>query len=549
MVLSLFDGIRGTWAALEAIECQATLALSCEVSPSALEVLAKRFPRVLSLGQVDALSAERTREILRGVEAKCFLLIAAPPCHFPFNDRMPIDWRSKEVHAFHQCVRVLRLCRDLCEELHMSLLWMLESVAPLASHLVAQISAELSRCDPCCGAPLRLNAAELSWMRRDRLFWCNRALPVVLHGMLAPTLNNTAMELCVPQAVRGLPPLTSLFKGDFQPLHLKSSVTSRYPEGRFLNLSAPCAPKRQFASRCTSQEAGARHHQHGWYSAQQYEASNLLWHRSTGAWQTLTAEHRESLMGFRPGHTHVGTLKGNQRQRCQLVSQSFHVPSIALLLLCMLQLTVCQPVPRVLALPVDPDVANYCARLPEPMQQAVRPFQSLLAGPQHPLLLFRHECMRVGVAFDAVPDLSEHDLRGLGAVAAGRQRGSESHRHGLPRIVPWGFTPDEHVEYACQRVSVHGHPYASAPVLAQDTRLAIDFACMQGLDLALWRRNVMEQLTAVAKSLEPLSRELRKLMSDRIARVAGRFNLGFLLWLQCVFAWPDVNFTWRLHSW
>ena len=180
------------------------------------------------------------------------------------------------------------------------------------------------------------------------------------------------------------------------------------------------------------------------------------------------------------------------------------------------------------------------------MQQAVHPFRSLLAGPRHPLHVYWHESLRSGAGFDPAPDLSEHDLRGLGALAAGQQRGGEAHKHGLPRLIPWGFSAEEHLSQALKHVRAHGHPFATSPVLARDTRVAVEYACQWGADLAQWRRDVLKQVTRVAKSLEPLSRELRKLMSARVQRVAGGFNLGFLLWLQCVLAWPDVTFTWRI---
>ena len=526
-----------------AVLCHVVLALSSEVDPCASEVLAKRFPDLVQLGAIEAVTHHDLQQVMEGVRASAFLLTGAVSSP---DISAPGPAKSQGSRLLQQFRRILEVCQVVCTDRRLEFVWLLETVASIGTSGARRVSTQLASSDVATWKPLRLNAAELGWVRRDRLFWCNRDLAIPLRGLLMPCLSNVAVELTLPEFDRGLPALTSLFKGQFQPEYLAEAATSRYKEGRFLTFTRPLAMLT--AGRTASEAALQRQQAHGWYDSSQYEAPNLLWHRTVGTWQTLSAEHREALLGLPRGHTHAGPLKGLERERCAVLARSSHVPSLALLLLCLLHAVSGSAIapPPSLCDTVDPDVAAYCAKLPSPMLQVVGPFRSLLAGPSHHLHTFWHECRRRGKQFDPAPDLREHDLRGLGAVAAGQQRGGETHKHGLPRLIPWGFSATEHVQEALSHVGTCGHPYASGPLLACDTSFAIDFAAAQGSNLPTWRRQVLRELVAVAKSLEPLSTALRKLMSERVARVAGKFHLGFLLWLQCVLGWPDVNFTWRL---
>ena len=73
MVLSLFDEIGGVWAALEAAGCDPVVGLSSETSPRALEVLSKRFPKVRSVGPVEALSLHTLASATAQVNTATFL--------------------------------------------------------------------------------------------------------------------------------------------------------------------------------------------------------------------------------------------------------------------------------------------------------------------------------------------------------------------------------------------------------------------------------------------------------------------------------------------
>ena len=161
----------------------------------------------------------------------------------------------------------------------------------------------------------------------------------------------------------------------------------------------------------------------------------------TQEWQPLTADHRELLLGFRKGHTHVGRLKGKEKDRCSLLRKAPHVSSLVLILLCLLQASVATTPARSLEVALGPDVVTYCNNLPAPMQEAVGPFRSLLVGPRHSIHMLLHECAAQGVSFDPAPDLSEHDLRGLGAAAATWFATSHSlGLHGV-RTCPIGAAP------------------------------------------------------------------------------------------------------------
>ncbi|XP_024532430.1 uncharacterized protein LOC9640092 isoform X1 [Selaginella moellendorffii] len=168
VVLSLFDGIGGTWAALDRLEVRYK-GYSSEINPYAARVLKAKFPNVTHLGDV--------KDIRRGdIEEEIDLVVGGFPC----QDLTSMGKRDG-LHGFRS-----RLFFDMLRILHLfrPRWFLVENVASMTWIDREEISKYLN----CL--PIEIDSQDLTASKRKRLYWTN-----IPHPEKLPDVRNHASNL------------------------------------------------------------------------------------------------------------------------------------------------------------------------------------------------------------------------------------------------------------------------------------------------------------------------------------------------------------------
>ena len=240
-------------------------------------------------------------------------------------------------------------------------------------------------------------------------------------------------------------------------------------------------------------------------------------------------------MGFPSGHTHVPTEPGNKKSpkvaeqaRWDLISNAWHIPCLRFWALCILFSTGVQPATSEFAtaniylpwrgfkgdLP-GPDpfiklhgltgqrfVQEYMACLDHRLVSTVMPYSSLFDPPDSDLNQFRAFLGRAGFKNYGLwqPDLLEAECRAAFQASVDSQTGFHLARDAIPRIVPHGLTPLQHV--GCAQ-SIEDLPFDSPAPLSWATRYAIDTSVRLGPEVRDLRKREIRRLRRKAKQLRP----------------------------------------------
>ncbi|CAE7325549.1 unnamed protein product, partial [Symbiodinium microadriaticum] len=201
-----------------------------------------------------------------------------------------------ETKLFWDFVSARDAARAVCKAFAVCFFWLLENVVPASKHQRAMTAALGLQ-------PLLLNAADTGWHIRRRLAWFNWDLPPQMEALVTYHDEKGFFVLSVPHSRRILPPLGSIFRGGWWPLHLLGASSEEFPEGRFAVMSRPLKPG--MSPRGWSQaspEARERYQQSTIkFPVYHFEAPNLLW--KDDSWRLANADERDQLFGLPSGYT------------------------------------------------------------------------------------------------------------------------------------------------------------------------------------------------------------------------------------------------------
>ncbi|CAE8621187.1 unnamed protein product, partial [Polarella glacialis] len=518
LVFSICDGIGAAWLALDATLFQ-VVQMSFETHPACMSVLRHRFPSLRHCGSARSISEHWLREAVERHRPDACLLKGSG--QFTHLNPERVVGRSNHFAPFWSFVE----CRDLLSGV-------------LRAHSVPLFFLFVN------GVRCSMEA----WLSWD------------------PGRSN--WDMCVPRGFSQLVPLSNVFKGGWWPTHLAKSATKLHPEGRFVAMCKPLRP-------------GAK--PHGWTAASNeaqircressvrlptyhFEDRNLLFRESQ--WRLLSCRERELLMGFPADFTRVPS-NGKQvlpdPDRLCTICSSTHVPLLRMLLaslagFCGLQPatgSTC-PVPVVTGAPSpQPDpvidmwgltgrafVNAYLKCLPEPLRSISLPFESMFDGPDSGRNEYYAARMASGHQHGGllVFDFREQSSAFAFAAAAGEQRGTHLSREGWPRLVPEGLGLQRRLQAAR---AVESHPFTLPPNLPDDLLFVVQATASQK-DLGARRRRRIRRWRAKSKALEALTHAAWRAMSPRVRAVAGTLNIGLMLYLSVLLAWPDTSYVARL---
>ncbi|KAJ7539322.1 hypothetical protein O6H91_11G087200 [Diphasiastrum complanatum] len=180
VVLSLFDGIGGIWAALRLLNIPFT-GYSSEINPDAIQVLRERYPDIEHLGDIRKVTQD-------DVKQQIDLVVGGFPCQDLSCMGRRIGLHGQQSRLFFEVLRVLQTFKPK---------WFLvENVASMSWIDRDEISKYL-KC-----YPIEIDSQELTPSKRKRLYWTNvphpKSLPMIkehhLTSLQSVLESGTALE-------------------------------------------------------------------------------------------------------------------------------------------------------------------------------------------------------------------------------------------------------------------------------------------------------------------------------------------------------------------
>ena len=278
-------------------------------------------------------------------------------------------------------------------------------------------------------------------------------------------------------------------------------------------------------------------------------------------------------MGFPGAHTHVPTEPGNDKSpkiseatRWASVANSWHVPCLRFGALCILvstgvQTSTAEFAATNLYLPwaglagdlPGPDlfthlhglrgpafVQKYLACLDPRITNIANDYASLYDPPSSDLNPFSAYRRRAGFGKFGLwqPGLLEAESRAAIQAAADSQTGYHLARDAIPRLVPHGMGPLQHVESA---ISLNALPFGSPRPLCPG-QPNMPLAPQEGSNIRDLRSLEIRRLRRKAKQLRPLNEKLLGLMPEDVYRISKDTHVAFILYAMILMGWPDAEY-------
>ena len=347
-IVSVCDGIGALFEAISHYT-QVRDGWACEREAHLRELVRSKWPSLKASARLEDLKAADIEEAIDKAKADMVLLGGGPPCQ-PFSELATApkglaDERSAPLREF---ARLKGELSELCKKKGITFRWFMEEVASMSSTHRTEISTLLG------AEPVLLHAADFGVIHRARLYW---GLDVrALEAAPKDPTGWKAVEFYPPgKAAEGLHVVRWCGKAD--PLDWKpddgfewryrcengttactpagTKFTPTYPKGRFAALTtifphpADRPPKGRndpdLYQRFLDDERRR--------PLFQYARGNVVWKDNEA--RPLNPEESEDVSGFPRGYT--AALKdpkggSNKNVRLSALGNSFHVPSIILIL-------------------------------------------------------------------------------------------------------------------------------------------------------------------------------------------------------------------------
>ena len=117
-------------------------------------------------------------------------------------------------------------------------------------------------------------------------------------------------------------------------------------------------------------------------------------------------------------------------------------------------------------------------------------------------------------------------MHGVNGLSSDKQPGIHLSKSGFPRVVPSGYTPQEHFEAAKQ---LKVHPLDTPRDLAIDLEWALEASTAEPSSIVGQRRRHLHWLETKAKTFKAFNMQAVAAMSERVRIIAGQVNVGLML--------------------
>ena len=318
-VLSLFDGVAAVMQSLSRLRCKVVGFAASEIDKDCKRLVRKRWPGVIELGKVECIDEKVINSLVvsLGFEIDLFLISAGSPCQdltVLLAGRTGLQGQRSKL--FFEIPRI----RDLCvARFPGKVACMVENVFSMTPEARAQFSQVLKV------EPIMIEAAQLSWVKRPRLYWCSWEVK--------------------PQGAEQLSSKAGYQQWDFPDYrpdrnHWQEPGWQKVGEGALPTFTR-ALPRDKPPLRPAGLETASAEAQERWtkdrfrFQVYQYETNNLLWHENN--WRLPSLVERERLMGFDEGYISSclpSKLGADQRFNlgCCMIGNTFHVHAVTMLL-------------------------------------------------------------------------------------------------------------------------------------------------------------------------------------------------------------------------
>ena len=322
VLIESFGGISGARRALELLGVTPALHLHMETAEPACRVVRAAYPDAVALGDIREVtreSLERLRYKAPGV--KFVLHVSGPPCQNVSGlNAGGTGIRGEKSKLVFELERIRRLIKQVWKgQQHHDLCEMVASLSAQDQQGYNEINA---------GLPVRICPSSYCWVRRPRLYWLTWALREAPGVSFVEEERWTNVKL----SSRRMPLSRWLPRGHKQPVpnSVLCTMVRRVPKTK-----PPFKPAGiQACDKATLQRWKADQY---CYPPYQYQLPYLvLTPRKVLVPPTSTM--REVCMGFEKDYTLPCMLAadrhgpGYENERCSLIGNSFHVPTVAWLL-------------------------------------------------------------------------------------------------------------------------------------------------------------------------------------------------------------------------
>lgn len=317
-VLSLFDGVAAIMCALCKLECQIVGFAASEIDKECKKLVRRRWPGVIEMGPVQNIDAKTLETVVGslGYKVDVVLIPAGSPCQDLSalnSSREGLD--GKRSILFYEIPRVFHMAKELFPcPVHL----LVENVFSMSEASRLEFNRALGI------IPTLIEAHNLTWVRRPRLYWCSWPIEPSSKELL---VDYGSYKHWIFPDVKG-PPGTWV---EDEWIHTGGEPLPTFT--RALPRSQP--PQNPAGFETASLEARQRWVKDSYrFQVYQYEDNHLLWQGDQ--WRLPSLLERERLMGFDEQYI-SGILPPKMSQDmafnlgCSMIGNTFHVPSLVML--------------------------------------------------------------------------------------------------------------------------------------------------------------------------------------------------------------------------
>ncbi|CAK0818913.1 unnamed protein product [Prorocentrum cordatum] len=323
VLLSLFDGIGGGRRALDMLGLSVAAYAASETDPEACRAVKYAWPDVVELGDVAKLSAQDIAKVRdRAPHVRWVLLFAGAPC--VDLTRLSVDRQGlsgARSGLFYEIKRVKSLVKEVFS-VEVEVFDLIENVSSMTAEDRDTMSEHMGL------APVMIDAADISHVRRERLYWCDTDLMTPWQGEVS--VKSEVVKVTIPGGPgplgRWLRPGREWSGAEVPEQRLPTFVRC-IPRGR-------AGDKPKGLHQCSEAELERWRRHDFCYAPYQFRDPHCLrW--QGGALEPADSFEREMLMDFPPGHTATARatrfrkLAELEVVRCALLGNSFQCGVVA----------------------------------------------------------------------------------------------------------------------------------------------------------------------------------------------------------------------------
>ena len=549
--------------------------LAAESNPDVVSMADAAIDQMVHVRAVEMIDAEMVRGIIERRSIRCILVGGGSPCQgntFLNRKRKGLgDPRSQQPRELIRIRDELRAAYP-----KVPVLTFLENVASSPEQVKQEYSHLMGV------KPVAINAAIFGWVQRNRLYWAAgpKGEDVTWNYQTLPTgVTMTWGQEASVVRYEGKPIPRHIRTQDGFNWHKKEPEDvvrdggkgAMYPFTReFEHPDEPTRAAWETVQRWKQDEKR--------FPVDAYAEENLLWRGRE--WRTPTSSERAQAHGCPPSAVRPDRMEGMREREAErlancAVGNGFHIPSIILVFMLLLQSVVACPVPSTrmtrardeedLVRRIEGTVFDIHALRSTPgllspdqcMDQMALIFGELKTDQRNPATLpwrttrsrlreqeegvlalqrfWAHEVRRGRADGPMGPRPLSAQERAQAWAYLGMQRAAGNSHRGLDHLLQPGLGKEGHMEQAMALPS----PYKPGTVTDPDLRYAAFTMAVWGPFIEQWREQQMQLLLKLGEAVRPMTEALRRRMPETVRRVAAKKDPAMVALITILLRWPD----------